>query len=100
SSTPVPSTSTSAPWTRAVTCASASELRVLFLDRAEHLVARLGLEQPLAEGGIAKEAGDAGQRLQVLAARVLRHDEQEEQVGGLPVDRLEVHAFAAAREGG
>ena len=69
-----------------------SELRVFLLDGAEDLFAGLRLEQRLAEGGVAEEARDARQRLQVLAARVLRHDEQEEEVRRLAVDRIEVDA--------
>src|SRR6516164_2229392 len=95
SSTPTPSTSTSAPWARAVT--ARSEFGVFLLDGAADLVPTAGLEEALAEAGVAEEPGDPRQRLQVLAARVLGHHQQEEQVGGLTVDRVEVHARAAAR---
>ena len=70
-----------------------SELRVLLLDRADHVLEALGLGQALTEGRVPEEAGDPRERLQVLAAGVLRHDEQEEVVRRLSVDRLEVDAL-------
>src|SRR5262245_60541043 len=106
---PARCTSRSAPWTF-VTGASGStipapdpletrlELPVLVLDRADHLRRGVGLAEPLAEGRVPEEAGDAGERLEVAPSGVLGDDQEEEVVGGLPVDRVEVDALFAARE--
>src|SRR4030095_9985527 len=74
------------------------KLGVFFLDRVDHVLERLALREALAEGRIPEEPGDPRERLEVLPARVLRHHEQEEVVGGLTVDRLEIDARAAARK--
>src|SRR5262245_45007450 len=108
SSTPTPCTSSKAPCSRVAGAAAARapargraaglELLVFFLDRTDHVRGGLGCAEPLAEGRVAEEARDARQRLEVAPARVLGHDEQEEVVRRLAVDRVEVDALVAAGE--
>ena len=66
----------------------------------EDIVEGRGADQLLAELGISEEPGDPSQGLEVLAPRVFRNHQQEEEMRGLPVDRLEVNALHASREGG
>ena len=48
--------------------------------------------------GLAQDAGDAGQRLEVVGAGALRREQQEEQVDRLAVEGLEVDRLVEARE--
>src|SRR3990172_9495685 len=74
------------------------ELLVLVLDRADHFRRAVGLAEPLAEGRVPEEPGDARECLEIAPSGMLRDDEEEEVVGGLTVDRVEVHALVAAGE--
>jgi len=53
----------------------------------------------MPEGGVAEETGNPGERLEILPTRVLRNHEQEEMVGRLAVDRLEIDPAGAPGEG-
>src|SRR5262249_30994859 len=67
-------------------------------DQGVDLLGRGGLEDRLPEARVLEQARDAGQRLEVDAGRVLRRHQREEQVGGLAVDGVEVHALARDAE--
>ena len=56
------------------------ELRVLFLDRAEDVLETLGVRELLSKLLVTEEAGDARERLEVLAARSFGNDEQKEEL--------------------
>src|SRR4051812_3885187 len=74
--------------------------RVFLGDQAVDLLRGGGLEDGLPETWVLEQPRDAGQGLEVDARRVLRRHQGEEEVGGLAVDGVEVHALARDAEGG
>src|ERR1700674_2865951 len=75
-------------------------LGVLFRDQPEDARRALGVQDRLPELRLLEQARDPRQRFEVKAGRVVRREEHEKEVGGLSVDRREVHSPALASEGG
>src|SRR5512139_1394567 len=75
-----------------------SELLILLADEAEERGAVGGGEQAFAEGAVLEQARHPRQRLEVLSHRILGRDEEEEEMGGAAVERLEVDAGGVAAE--
>src|SRR5512143_978120 len=78
---------------------SRSELLILLADEAEQRAAIRRGQQALAKRAVLEEPRHPGQRLEMLADRVLGGDEEEEEMGGAAVERLEVDARGMAAEG-
>src|SRR5688572_27177550 len=75
-----------------------SVLRVFLGDDLVHLVGVGRGEETLAELGILEQPADAGERLQVHARGVLRGNQDEEDVGRMAVDGIEVDTSLGATD--
>ena len=69
------------------------ELAVFLFDGPQDIFRSFCTHELLAKRRIAKKAGDAGKRLEMFPARVLRHHEKKEELGGFAVDGIEVETL-------
>src|SRR6266446_4320020 len=86
----------SIPWLTNLTPLTQSTLGAaspLALDDQEHRIGIGSLLQRLTKFGLVEEFRNVGQSMKMLLELALRHQKEHDQIDGLIVQRIEVHAF-------